>query len=374
MSLLAVAREYLARGWNVVPIGDRKSPHHVLIQTGHWQRGTNGRKSPRWRDFQTERVTDELLQIWFAPQHRVPGLGAVTGEISNLVVLDFDGAPGRALHHTLGLPPNSLSGSGSPHLYFPWPGHRVGNKASSSQSAPPFPGLDVRGDGGLIVLPPSQLSNGTYRLLDHQPHEVTQLPEAVARWTGLVREEAPELPVWEAPTGVSPGVEELLATAMQRVRDGGGRDNTGYWLACQLLEHGSRQDALLIMEQYAERVPAHDTQGRHDPYTSADARRNLHSAAKRGPARSVRAWVKPAERDPLDALRACLPGLSAEERERAARLVAGAYVREGIEVVTRHLSALQLDSTAATWVVERQEAQYSVPGMPALRRFVADRA
>ena len=372
MNLLAVARDYLALGWNVLPIGDRKSPHHVLIQTGHWQRGPSGHKGPRWRDFQTARVTDELLQIWFAPQHRVPGLGAVTGEISNMVVLDFDGAPGRALHHTLGLSPNSLSGSGSPHLYFPWPGHRVGNKASSSYRAPPFPGLDVRGDGGLIVLPPSQLSNGTYRLLDHRPYDVTQLPEAVARWTGLVQEETPALPEWEASVVASTTVEELLATAMQRVRDGGGRDNTGYWLACRLLEQGSTQEAWPIMAQYAERVPAHDTQGRHDPYTHADARRNLQSAARRRPARAVRAWVKPADRDPLEALRACLPRLTAEERERAARLVAGAYVREGIDVVTRHLKALQLDGAAAAWVVGRQEAQYSVPGMPALRRFVAD--
>lgn len=90
-------------------------------------------------------------------------LGVATGQGSGLVVLDVDGAAGEASLGALvdagALPldvvdtPLVLTGRGL-HLYLAHPGVPVGNRAMLR------PNLDVRGDGGYVVAPPSLHANG----------------------------------------------------------------------------------------------------------------------------------------------------------------------------------------------------------------------
>jgi hypothetical protein len=83
-------------------------------------------------------------------------VGIVTGAVSGLVVLDVDPRHGgeeslaalEAEHGALPRTVESLTGGGGQHLYFRHPGGSV----PSRQIAP---GLDLKGDGGLVVSPPS---------------------------------------------------------------------------------------------------------------------------------------------------------------------------------------------------------------------------
>src|SRR5262249_5210065 len=88
-------------------------------------------------------------------------VGLVTGSASRLLVLDVDGDQGRASLATLeqehGRLPEGVrvhTPRGGQHLYFKCPQTRVGNSAGKLG-----PGLDVRGEGGYVVAPPS--TNGT---------------------------------------------------------------------------------------------------------------------------------------------------------------------------------------------------------------------
>ena len=102
-----------------------------------------------------------LLQRWFGTS--CCNLGVVTGAVSGLVVLDIDPQHGGdaslgALETRHGKLPSTvevLTGGGGRHLYFAHPGGRVANSAGKLG-----PGLDVRGDGGYVVAPPSLHRSG----------------------------------------------------------------------------------------------------------------------------------------------------------------------------------------------------------------------
>jgi hypothetical protein len=87
-----------------------------------------------------------------------------TGAPSGVVVLDVDPAKGgaeslaklRQEFPDLPAKPTVITGNGGEHYYFAHPGHPVPN--SAGQLAP---GLDVRGDGGYVVIPPSTHPNST---------------------------------------------------------------------------------------------------------------------------------------------------------------------------------------------------------------------
>jgi hypothetical protein len=92
-------------------------------------------------------------------------VGVVTGAVSGLVVLDVDPRHGgdeslavlEGIHGTLPRTVESLTGGGGQHLYFRHPGTVVPSRSIA-------PGLDIKGDGGLVVSPPSQhISGRVYR-------------------------------------------------------------------------------------------------------------------------------------------------------------------------------------------------------------------
>ena len=99
---------------------------------------------------------------------RFPGcnLGVATGEASGVFVLDVDnkGADGfaalaglQAMHGELSPTWRDRTPSGGEHWWFEYPtGLDIGNRAGF------LPGLDIRGNGGLVVVPPSTTGAGAY--------------------------------------------------------------------------------------------------------------------------------------------------------------------------------------------------------------------
>ena len=110
-------------------------------------------------------------------------VGAVTGWVSAMIVLDID--PRHGGDETLAaleteeqpLPPTvtGISGGGGRHLYFAHPTHLV-------PSRPLAAGVDLKAEGGLVVVPPSRhASGGTYRwLADHAPDQ--RRPAPLPHW------------------------------------------------------------------------------------------------------------------------------------------------------------------------------------------------
>ena len=136
--ILAAALAYADRGWQVFPVKPDKDP---------WT--PNG--------FKDASDDPEQLAFWWR-QHPTAGVAIATGAVSGLDVIDEDtpkgGARGRAeLEKRIGpLPPTYevLSGGGGKHFYFAHPGVEVPCSVRELGT-----GLDVRGDGGYIIAPPT---------------------------------------------------------------------------------------------------------------------------------------------------------------------------------------------------------------------------
>ena len=165
-AIATAALNYRAAGWSVVPLRPRdKRP---LIE---------------WERFQHERASSANVTEWY---RRWPdaNVGVVTGEISNLVVLDIDpnhggdASIGRLERQLAPLPVTvqATTGGGGRHLYFTHPGGLVRNRTGLAQ------GIDVRGDGGYIVGPPSVHPSGKHYawVPGRSPAEIT--PAALPRW------------------------------------------------------------------------------------------------------------------------------------------------------------------------------------------------
>jgi len=174
---LDVALSYARRGWRVIPI-------------------PSGEKFPRGiTAWQTEGSTDEAkITHWWtaAPDH---GIGIVTGATSGLWVLDVDVAGDKVGDETLadlcdayGPLPDTyevVTGSGGRHLYFAWPGGQIVTNSASGRLGP---GLDVRGEGGFVVAPPSLHACG--QRYEHEASSPTHVAAAPPWMLALL--EAPE--------------------------------------------------------------------------------------------------------------------------------------------------------------------------------------
>lgn len=174
---LAAALEYAARGWAVLPC-------HSPARTGRCSCGRGDCASPAkhprlirgLRDASTE---PRDIEGWW---RRWPSANVAvrTGAASGIVVLDVDPRHGgeRSLEALVaehgGIPGAGLvaTGGGGRHLYLAHPGPRVPNDAGRRLG----PGLDIRGDGGYVLAPPSRHASGTSYEWLWQPPDLAGAP------------------------------------------------------------------------------------------------------------------------------------------------------------------------------------------------------
>jgi len=128
-----------------------------------------GGKAPLTYNGFWDATTDSgRIGIWWG---RWPGanVGVPTGERSGMLVLDVDPRDGgpeslAELERTVGPLPETAkarTGGGGMHIFFRYPaGEEVRNSTGRLG-----PGLDVRGEGGYVVVPPSR-TRGVYEWLD----------------------------------------------------------------------------------------------------------------------------------------------------------------------------------------------------------------
>lgn len=142
-----------ARGWRLFPVKSRD-------------------KQPLIRDWPHQATCDDLrLSDWLK---EFPGCnwGLACGPDSKVFVLDVDGTPGHQRLEELErqgcqLPQTLRTRTGRPagqHYFFQWPSNGTVLKNSAGKLGT---GLDVRGDGGYIVIPPSIHPSGSaYAFID----------------------------------------------------------------------------------------------------------------------------------------------------------------------------------------------------------------
>ena len=127
--------------------------------------GAGKRPAVRWEDYQDRQPSEELAKTW-TQLYRTANVGTTTGGGSGLLVLDFDKAKNEGerdgndffneikdkLPHT----PMAITGKGR-HVFFKYPeGWHIPNAARDIQDAEGRTvAMDIRGEGGFIVLPPS---------------------------------------------------------------------------------------------------------------------------------------------------------------------------------------------------------------------------
>jgi bifunctional DNA primase/polymerase-like protein/AAA domain-containing protein len=183
------ALAYIARGWAVIPLHDvaggtcscgSADPHHPATQGG---------KHPLQAGWQNRGIRDAATarETWAARPSA--NIGIVTGRASGLWVLDVDpehqgDAKLAALIGAYGMLPSThtvRTGSGGQHYYWRMPDFDF----TTSRGQLPV-GLDVRGNNGQVVAPPSYTLKGSYSVVLE-----TAVADAPAWLLDLIRPRTP---------------------------------------------------------------------------------------------------------------------------------------------------------------------------------------
>ena len=115
-------------------------------------------------------ATTDLSQIltWWHDKPEA-NIGLATG--AGLLVVDLDRT--GSWQRTIVDPPRCVTPSNGFHLYFRMEG-RAPTTACKLGS-----GIDTRGDGGYVIVPPSRLSNGKYQWIEFLSGDIPLLPEEI---------------------------------------------------------------------------------------------------------------------------------------------------------------------------------------------------
>src|SRR5271157_67749 len=215
---LQAALEYTRLGLRVIPLHDQ-------------------RKEPRLKKWTKKATTDaSLVRDWFE-RWSGSNLGIVSGK--GLVVLDVDPKNGGteslahliATHGPLPPTPEARTGSGGTHYFFSVDqGIAVANRAGFQ------PGLDIRGDGGYVVAPPSvhPSTGAEYEWVRHPDQGIAPIPRWLLTMITQPAKTAGRLPTSKAskqkskkkrekPTGARHG--SLKPVSQPRGRTGSGIRN-----------------------------------------------------------------------------------------------------------------------------------------------------
>jgi hypothetical protein len=251
----AMAAAYAARGWPVIPL---HSPERGGCDC-RTDCGKNAAKHPRTIHgvLDATNQADTVARWW----RMWPGanIGIATGAASGLVVLDVDPRSGgdhslaRLLAQNGGLPetPCVRTGGGGLHYYFAHPGRAVKNSAGKLGR-----GVDVRGDGGYIVAPPSIHISG-----ERYVWATACAPVALPAW--LIDHTA------TAPRASQISIEGAFAGFAE-----GERDDRLFRLACKLRRVDMPRDV-------AQEIVLRAAAACNPPFPADAARRKVTSAYER---------------------------------------------------------------------------------------------
>ena len=163
-------------------------------------------------------------------------IGIATGAMSNLIVIDEDIDEDKGLNgyqevtqweHINGNLPETvraITGRGGAHLYYRYTGKDIKNRAGILE------GVDVRGEGGYVIVPPSYHPNGTQYQWEEDPEEIqlAEVDDTVKKFLQL--------------DGHSSSISTFK---LPQVIPSGQRNATLYKLACSLQARGLEDETIL---------------------------------------------------------------------------------------------------------------------------------
>lgn len=173
----------------------------------------------KWREIKETSLAQ--IEDWWT-QYPDANIGILTGRVSGLAVLDIDGEKGQNSARELDLKtdetPVVKTGSGNGyHFYYKHPGYEVRNFAGE------MAGVDFRGDGGLVIAPPSNHASGNkYQWLVQPDTPLADPPE----WLLALIKEKPDTAPRDIPNSIPAGERNntLLSIAGTMRRRGIGYD------------------------------------------------------------------------------------------------------------------------------------------------------
>lgn len=152
MTRTELLRKYVQYGWTIVPLKE-------------------GTKMPavNWKEYQTRKPTTEELRAWFSNPET--GVGLITGKASGVVVIDEDSyKKENPSAIPLDSPLRVKTGGGGRHLYFKYV-EGLNNTVNKDLA------VDIRAEGGFVVLPPSKHPSGNYYAWETElPDNLDSLP------------------------------------------------------------------------------------------------------------------------------------------------------------------------------------------------------
>lgn len=238
--ILDAALDYISRGWRVLPLygidplGNctcRKSDCASPGKHPVWTLAPNGSLDAS--------KNEATVRAWFSSPDNY-NIGIATGEKSNLAIVDVDYDKGAdLLDLTLDAPSDCLNTisaktGGGWHYYYKYPkGENLKNSASKLGKF-----IDVRGDGGYVVAPPSLHASFNYYEWDAGETELLDFPQ---NWLDKLKEDNPVKTDQNNPFHIPPPHEGV------KVPDKiphGTQHETLFKLACSLRSKGLSVEAI----------------------------------------------------------------------------------------------------------------------------------
>lgn len=234
--LLKYALYYARLGWSVVPahrfvrLPDGRALCSCKSGLACISKGKHP-ALPEWKQYQTERASEDQIRAWFTGRYSDYSVGIITGAVSGIFVVDVDEGQGKPGAETLSdlqmingdLPHTvtAMTGGGGRHLLFRHPGS---GKWIGTAKNVLGPGVDIRGDGGFIVAAPSLHESGRYYLWNENAHpESTDIAEA----PGWVVEASTSAPSGPSERREPTGSGEIIRDSWGKVTDGRERHMIG---------------------------------------------------------------------------------------------------------------------------------------------------
>jgi len=269
MTPAEAARAYLARGWHPIALWAVDAQGHCRCPKGAGC--TSAGKHPIRHSWQAD------PEVHLGDFDKCVNVGIVTGRRSGFFVLDIDTEAGLAELRSRGELTSTYAvrtGGGGYQLYYALPDHEVPNSASKLA-----PGVDIRGEGGQVVAPPSVSGKGPYSVV----HDSPVMPAPGWLLDALARPVAPERP--KAPPVESNGhapnryQQAAIDGELARLRDlpqpwheGAAWDQTTFEVACQLVQ--------MANSGWMSHDEAHDLLEKHAPTDEGWSYRNVNEKWK----------------------------------------------------------------------------------------------
>lgn len=308
MSVLTEALRYREKGFSVFPVNpENKKPFFS------------------WSEYQKRAATEGELRQMFS-KFPAAMIALATGRISDVVAVDIDTDEGQRAIEPF-LPgnletPTAKTPRGGTHYYFR---HSDGFPTKAGV----FSGVDLRGDGGYIIAPPSVNSkNKSYRwAISPDDSDFLPVPEALRTHIKYLHSLS-ALPPSQKDVAIPPQTQQS-ATGATLSFEQGRRDESLFYTAYRLLKGGATPDNTLIcLKIIASQC--------NPPFPEKELNAKIESALKRvqGKERNltaeIREWISATNGNFSATSLYQDATIATSEDKHKARTILGRLVQEGL--------------------------------------------